>query len=226
MIINKNYLTNNVDASNQTKYRAYFSGAIDEEDSFRVMFIGNSITLHEKKPEIGWFFDHGMAASKPSKDYVHILKSKLSHKYNKKVASLVYNAGYFELNYENKDQYDSIVKYAKDFKPDLIVFRLGENVRDNNLNEEVLFDVINKLIIELKSTTKNMVMTSLFWRHEIIDRVLEKVAINNNIKFADIKDLGDYDENKALNDFDHPGVRVHPNDLGMKKIAERIFQKL
>lgn len=39
----------------------------------RIMFVGNSITKHAAKEEIGWFGDWGMAASKEENDYVHIV---------------------------------------------------------------------------------------------------------------------------------------------------------
>ena len=44
----------------------------------RVLFIGNSITKHEPKPEIGWYGCWGMAASAEERDYVHILMKKIS----------------------------------------------------------------------------------------------------------------------------------------------------
>lgn len=37
----------------------------------RILFLGNSITLHGPKEEIGWPYNHGMSASKPENDYVH-----------------------------------------------------------------------------------------------------------------------------------------------------------
>ena len=46
-----------------------------DSDGLRVMFLGNSITLHGVRPEVGWFHEWGMAASCEENDYVHLLMS-------------------------------------------------------------------------------------------------------------------------------------------------------
>ena len=43
----------------------------------RVLFIGNSITRHRPKPEIGWHRNCGMAASCLEKDYVHQVMARV-----------------------------------------------------------------------------------------------------------------------------------------------------
>ena len=50
----------------------------------RILFVGNSITKHEPKPESGWFNDCGMEASSLDKDYVHSLVERIK-KYDKYV---------------------------------------------------------------------------------------------------------------------------------------------
>lgn len=46
----------------------------------RVIFVGNSITLHGVKADIGWNNEWGMAASTEKNDYVHRLMSAICEK--------------------------------------------------------------------------------------------------------------------------------------------------
>ena len=45
----------------------------------KVLFLGNSITLHGPAPNIGWTGNWGMAASAREKDYVHLLIDRISN---------------------------------------------------------------------------------------------------------------------------------------------------
>ena len=47
----------------------------------KITFLGNSISRHMPKPEIGWVHDWGMAASSRENDYVHVMVRELEKKY-------------------------------------------------------------------------------------------------------------------------------------------------
>ena len=81
MEINLEFLINQVDAENQVSFPYYFDGVKKEDANYKVMFIGNSITIHEPKPEICWVKKCGMAASDAEHDYVHIVYKYLLSKY-------------------------------------------------------------------------------------------------------------------------------------------------
>ena len=62
---------NTVKATEQVKKDRYVED-FQKDGKVKVLFIGNSITRHEPKPEIGWDNDWGMAASCRENDYVHV----------------------------------------------------------------------------------------------------------------------------------------------------------
>ena len=53
---------NTVSAENQLKTELPIFFENKDGNGKRVLFVGNSITLHEAKEEIGWYGNYGMAA--------------------------------------------------------------------------------------------------------------------------------------------------------------------
>ena len=116
---------NNVSAQAQVQKRNYIE-IFDNGGKLNVLFVGNSITRHEPKPEIGWDNDWGMAASKLENDYVHVTIKILEEKLGK-INYCVANCGEWELNYE-QDGLISQWAAARDFQADIVIIRIGENI--------------------------------------------------------------------------------------------------
>ena len=93
----------------------------------RVLFLGNSITLHGPKADIGWTGNWGMAASAEENDYVHLVTSALAQYTESTPQILVRNIADFERNYATYDV-DSQMKEFFEFDPDVVVLAIGENV--------------------------------------------------------------------------------------------------
>ena len=55
----------------------YFS---EGNGGLKILFVGNSISRHAPKPEVGWTGDWGMAASEAEKDYLHLIVAKIKEK--------------------------------------------------------------------------------------------------------------------------------------------------
>ena len=71
---------NTVDSKSQLKETEMVKFDRPEGNGIRVTFVGNSITLHGVKPDIGWNNAWGMAASAKEKDYVHVLENAILEK--------------------------------------------------------------------------------------------------------------------------------------------------
>lgn len=118
----KDLQENIVPAANQNKSSVYIYGGTGR----RVLFVGNSITKHSPKPEIGWTNDCGMAASSLENDYVHLVMARLSE-ITKNISFGIaqvaaYERGFFDMRPE--DAYAA----ARDFDADVIVMFFGANV--------------------------------------------------------------------------------------------------
>ncbi len=196
-------------------------------DAFKLLFIGNSITMHGYRPSIGWYGDnYGMAASSESKDYVHILMDKIKRIHP--------NAGYcilqvaeWEFQGHYKEGIESIggIDTVRDYKPDIIVIRFVENCPQNAEDNEIFKKIVIELVEYLKTESSKIIITTSFWHHPLDDALRESGRMLG-CPVIELGDLGDDESMKAIGLFEHDGVANHPGDLGMQTIAERIYGAL
>ncbi len=223
MKVNEMLIKNDVEAQNQTREKLKIIESANPKAK-RVLFIGNSITLHEKKPEIGWDHNWGMAASAQEKDYVHVVLKTLQDRYGD-ISYAIANVGEWEKNYWDESVLQKFQK-VKDFRADTVIFRFGENVCREALENRPFVEYLRIFIAYLTDNAKKVIVTDCFWEYEPIDKALKTVAEENGYTFVKLSDLGYQEENMAIGLFEHPGVAAHPSDLGMQRIAERILEKL
>ena len=217
---------NNVSAHQQVQKRNYIE-IFDNGGKINVLFIGNSITRHEPKSEIGWDNDWGMAASSRENDYVHVTVKLLEEKLGK-VNYCIANCGEWELNY-SQDGLLSEWEKARDFKADIVIIRIGENILNarDKFKEYPIAPRYAKMVEYFSSNpSAKVVVTDLFWHYEEIDNAIHTVAKEKGYPLVYLNDLGKAEENMAIGQFWHSGVAMHPNDNGMRKIAERIVEKI
>ena len=166
-----------------------------------------------------------MAASSEENDYVHILINEI----NKKEPDTRYcicQVAEWEREYKDGESKHHIFESARDFEADVIVMRFVENCPKDDFDPEIFKKELNSLLSFLdKSKNAKIIMTTGFWKHPGDDAIIE-YAKENNLPCVELGDLGELDEMKAVGLFEHDGVANHPGDLGMKKIAERIFEEL
>ena len=213
---------NTVEAKNQLlpTERVKFENL--ENPGPRVLFAGNSITLHGIKPEIGWHWLWGMAASAKEKDYVHQLISKISG-VSPEASYCIAQVSGWEVRYKEGESTFESFKEAAQFGADIIVMRFVENCPRADFDRLVFERELKKMLDFLNSTGKaNIILTTGFWKH-IADDAIRAVATERGYPLVELGDLGELDELKAVGLFAHDGVAQHPGDKGMAAIADRIF---
>ncbi len=201
--------------------------------SDRVLFLGNSITLHGPAPKIGWEGNWGMAASSVEKDYVHRTLIGLAMLKGKMPESKVANIADFERGYEAYDP-ASKLKDLADFKPDLIILAIGENVAALSTDEKKasfkkhLLDLLNFLKTTRGAGQPTIFVRSNFWANPAKDAVLKDDASAVGAVYVDISALATNEKNYARSErsIAHEGVAKHPGDQGMQAIADALVRSI
>ena len=195
----------------------------------KILFLGNSITLHGPNESIGWTGNWGMAASAAEKDYVHLVLRALSEMPESGFSApkfRVLNIADFERQYATFPIEEKL-REAIDFKPDLLILAIGENVTDLT-TEESRAQFHTSLDTLLKAFQKDgaptIVVRSSFWPSPTKDPILKQAAADVGALFVDIGALAGEEGNYARSErpIAHAGVAGHPGDRGMNAIADAI----
>lgn len=192
----------------------------------RILFIGNSITRHRPKPEIGWMHDWGMAASSQEHDYVHILTRNIAAVTGTAPVVRIEDGGDFERHYEAYDF--SRMKDVVGFGADTVIVAVGENVPV--LDSECAKAMFRTCFLQLLTAVKQaghpaIFVRSSFWADAARDAILGQVCAEVGGVFFDISGLGKDEANYARSErrYAHDGVAAHPGDKGMRAIADAIW---
>ncbi len=193
----------------------------------RVLFLGNSITLHASAPQIGWTGNWGMAASVEEKDYVHLLSAEIAKTAGAVPKISVRNIADFERGYE-VFEVETKLKPELDFHADVVVVAIGENVEEPPTDEaKAKFGIaFARLLAVLKQNGQPTIFVrGSFWPSPVKDEIMRKASEDEGATFVDIAALGRDASNAASSErkIEHPGVAGHPGDKGMRMIADAIF---
>jgi lysophospholipase L1-like esterase len=203
---------------------------IESFDFSKILFLGNSITLHGPAAEIGWTGNWGMAASAVELDYVHLLTAEISRATSTTPRIRVRNIADFERGYEKFD-IDSSLKADLEFDPDLVIVAIGENVAELSTPEarDGFSLAFSRLLTAIKSRKpKVIVVRSCFGRNPPKDQILRKSSSAVDALFVDISKLADEESNFARSErvIEHAGVAGHPGDKGMRAICDAILEAI
>jgi hypothetical protein len=191
----------------------------------KVLILGNSITWHPPGPDIKWFGNWGMAASSAEKDFLSLLTKKIKEN-NTQNEVLGKNVYPFERGYEtiNLTEFEEL----KTFKADIIIIRFGENITEKERAENPQLQVAVKAFVDYLADGRpvKVILTTPFWTNLGVNQNFLSLSTKNNWPLISLHDLGLANENMALERFENPSVGRHPGDLGMERIANRIWTVL
>ena len=191
---------------------------------YKVLILGNHITYQKAAPWNEFNEGKGLGSSKPEKDYAHQLYNLFKKNHSSLEMTLV-DIRNWETTFYYENLFDELKKLSKD-NPNLVIIRLGEAIGDCSLKDHPYEKFVLKLCKLFDLNKTKFIITSTFTGREEIDLVHKKVAEQLNSPFVDLTDLRfEYSytnkERMLNNEF-----KIIPNDLGMSKIAERIFQAI
>ncbi|MEE0946222.1 MAG: hypothetical protein U0M42_05290 [Acutalibacteraceae bacterium] len=209
---------NIVSSKNQNTFDYY---EFDKGEGIRVLYVGNSITKHAPKLDIGWEKDCGMAASCIEKDYVHLVQAKVKE-YHPDAAFSILQVANYEREFYTREPENYYVG-AKDFKPDIIFMFFGANVNGEYDKTENPPKTFGKAYEDLRNYLVDgrdvlVVHSQGFYIRPVLDSEKEAVAKKYCETFVNL------DEMRVLPETH--GMYNHPNDLGMQLIADKFWAEI
>lgn len=191
----------------------------------KVLILGNSITWHPPGPDLNWFGNWGMAATAADKDFLSLLTKKIKEN-NEQNEILGRNVYPFERNYETikLTEFEDL----KTFKADIIIIRFGENISETERAANPQLQVAVKAFVDYLADGRpvKVILTTPFWTNLGVNQNFLALSEKNKWPLIPLNDLGLANENMALERFENVSVGRHPGDLGMERIATRIWTVL
>ncbi len=188
----------------------------------KVLVLGNSITWHPPGPDLKWFGNWGMAATAADKDFLSLLTKKIKEN-NEQNEVLGRNVYPFERTYETIKL--SEFEDLKDFKADIIIIRFGENISETERAANPQLQVAVKAFVDYLADGRpvKVILTTPFWSNPGVNQNFLALSEQNKWPLIPLHDLSLTNENMALERFENISVGSHPGDLGMERIASRIW---
>ena len=211
----KDFQENIVPAKNQNRSDIFLG---DKNGSPRVLFVGNSITRHGRKPDIGWNRECGMAASDADHDYVHVFGRKFRESHPGASFGILQVAN-FERTFDKNFDF-GLYSEVEVWKPDIVITFFGANVSrdyDNAPSHEVSFgEMYAKLCDLLDHGSTRFFHSEGFYIRPVLDAEKKAVCQKRGDVWIPMGDINSREDTHGM--FNHPG------DLGMQLIAERFLE--
>ncbi|NLG36510.1 MAG: SGNH/GDSL hydrolase family protein [Clostridiales bacterium] len=192
------------------------------KDWSRVLFLGNSITVHPPAPKLEWYGNWGMAASCEDNDYVHILMRAIRERHPG-AQHRALNIADFEREFWEYDM--ARLAEARAYDADLTIVRIGENVNAEEAAAHDFEQFYRRMLDFIVPAGSAALCVGSFWDGPV-NALMEAAAAGFGCGYINIGYLGRDDANKATGLFAHEGVASHPGDRGMEAIARLIWDAL
>ena len=187
----------------------------------RVLILGNSVTRHGPRPQIGWTNDFGMAASSIDKDFAHVLAAKVKAEFPAASFALANVAGTLERKFQKGLELDKDFGWMREWQPDAVVMFFGANCpKDYDAKADGKFgQAVEQLRNYLANGGKTKFLISEgFYKRPVLDAEKAAVAAKYGDVYAPMDDIRSRDDVR--------GRFNHPSDNGMRLIAERFWDRL
>jgi len=196
----------------------------------RILFLGNSLTLHGPKAEIGWTGNWGMAATSEDRDFVHRLTAAIasrsggrlvlepaSHENIESAANVLNIADILERGYATYET--ARIRKQLESKADIVVLQCGENVLSQGFDAEAFYNGLRALLNDLKASGNPQIFVTshILWANPGMDEIKRRVCAEDPTHRTFV-DISAYQADIATN-----GPVGHPSDTGMKLIADTLF---
>ncbi len=197
-----------------------------KDDIKKLLVLGNSLTVHgPSTDELGWNGCWGMAATALDNDYVHRLYSMLCE-YISAAPQLVVDS-FLAVDFPGYKAFTAKNKLLQ--SADIVVIQCGDNMKDSEATKENFEDLYCGVVEGLRRDGCSLVLCVGCWgQSQRINEMIKSVCAKTGSSFVDIAEIGAIPENCAKFEgiFSHPGVAWHPGDMGMNRIAVRIFDEI
>jgi lysophospholipase L1-like esterase len=182
-------------------------------NAYRILFMGDSLTYHGQTPNL-WDYDSGMAASSPNNDFVHLVSQHIQSKMGRRPVEILINNG-------GTGKIGSMLAYLTshpDLKPSLIIFQGGEN----DPFDGSFKDTYRSLLNLYQSSKIPYIVMGDWWNDDKRDFDRQE-ALAHGYAWIDINVFNKNPEMRGDGGPYHvDGVAKHPNDKGMRAIADAI----
>lgn len=181
-----------------------------------MLVVGDAVSCCAPIPEVGWTHDWGMAATGRDRDYVHRLFAELKK-----------NSPALKLTIDSIMYQDTMTGWVHlvPCSADLIVIQLGENYQ-GGISLEEYGDAYGQMIEELCEGGEKTVVCLGPWKNAPLEPVIAQAAANHGAIYLSLQGIRSDPANLAAADGKYPKLGDMPGDLGMKKIAEAVYDAL